>query len=63
MFPLTFTLAIITLWVRIIPTGVKKELDEINKEDQELIGQTRYAIREFVNNLITNLKHLHDYLT
>ena len=30
MFPLTFSLAIINLWVKIIPVG-KKDIDELNK--------------------------------
>ncbi len=66
MFPLTFTLSIVTLWVKLIPsttqTNKKGEVDEFSKTDQEQIALTKHAIREFVNNLSQHLKHLQEYL-
>lgn len=63
MFPLTFTEAIISLWVKIIPSGLnRKEMSQVDREDIELIGQTRHAIREFVTNLLGHLGQLHEYL-
>ena len=35
MFPLTFTLSIITLWARIIPSGSKKDGEDYSRADQE----------------------------
>jgi len=66
MFPLTFTQAIINLWVKIIPSSYSKKDhadNEYTKADLEMISLTRHQIKEFVANLITHLKNLHEYLT
>eukprot|EP00347_Sterkiella_histriomuscorum_P000542 403375452 len=63
MFPLTFSIAVINLWAKVIPSGFKKDGEEFTKQDQEQITLTRHAIREFVVNLVTHLKHLHEYLS
>ena len=39
MFPLTFTEAIISLWVKIIPSGLnRKDMSEADRQDLEMIG-------------------------
>lgn len=62
-FPLMLTESILALWTKIIPSPSKKEsVEDYSKSDIEIIQQVRHSIREFTTSLVTNLKHLLDYL-
>ena len=63
-FPLMLTESILALWTKIIPQPSRKEsVEDYSKQDIEIIQQVRHSIREFTISLVTNLKHLVDYLT
>ena len=63
-FPITFTVAILNIWLKIIPNPAqaKTEVEDYTKEELDGINQARHAVRDFVNGLCTHLKSLHDYL-
>jgi len=61
-FPLTFTQAIVPLWVKMLPVVTKKTEDEMSRYDAEQISLTKHAIKEFVQNLQQHLLHLQEYM-
>ena len=63
-FPITFTVSILNVWLRIIPNPnqSKNDAEDYSKEELQAIGDARHAVRDFVNSLCTHLKSLHEYL-
>jgi len=63
-FPITFTLAIINVWLKTIPNPNLQKGDntEFTKEETEGITHARASIKEFTHGLIGHLKSLYDYL-
>ena len=64
-FPITFTVSILNIWLRIIPnpSQSKSDVEDYSKEELQAIGDARHAVRDFVNSLCTHLKSLYEYLT
>lgn len=63
-FPITFTIAILNVWVKIIPNPnqMKADAEEYTKEELDGINLSKHAVKEFVSSLCNHLKSLHDYL-
>jgi hypothetical protein len=61
-FPLSYTIAIMSVWSKIIPSTPSQQ-DKYSREEIEQIHQTKHAIRELTNNMLTHLKSLIEYLT
>lgn len=63
-FPITFTIAILNVWVKIIPNPnqMKADAEEYTKEELDGINLAKHAVKEFVSSLCNHLKSLHDYL-
>ena len=60
-FPLSFTLCIINVWQRIMPSQLNIA-EHFNRDEIEQIMQTRQSIKEFSNNLVGHVQNLLDYL-
>ena len=63
-FPITFTISILNVWLKILPNPAlaKQDSEDYTKEELDGINQARHAVRDFVHGLCTHLKSLHDYL-
>ena len=62
-FPITFTLAMINIWLKTIPNPhLTKNEDEYTKEEIEGITTAKQSIKEFTHGLMGHLKNLTDYL-
>lgn len=63
-FPITFTISIINIWLKLIPNLSQKqnENEEYSKEEIEGMLQARHAVKDLVQSLCNHLKSLHDYL-
>ena len=64
-FPITFTISIINIWLKLIPNLSQKqnENEEYSKEEIEGMLQARHAVKDLVQSLCNHLKSLHDYLS
>jgi hypothetical protein len=64
-FPITFTISIINIWLKILPnpSQPKTETEEYSKEEIEGINAAKHGIRDFVHSLAAHLKSLNEYLT
>lgn len=54
-------MAIMGIWTRVIPFAASGS-EEYSREEIEQIMQTRYAIKEFGQNLTIHVKNLLEYL-
>ena len=62
-FPITFTIAILNVWLKIIPNPqFKSEMDGYSKEEIDEVVRARHSIKDFVNGLLAHIKSLSDYL-
>uniref|UniRef100_A0A7S3N2T6 Uncharacterized protein n=1 Tax=Strombidium inclinatum TaxID=197538 RepID=A0A7S3N2T6_9SPIT len=63
-FPVTFTISILNVWIKIIPNPnqEKAEGEELTKEEVDGINQAKHAIKDFMSSLCQHLRSLHDYL-
>jgi hypothetical protein len=63
-FPITFTISIINIWLKILPnpSQPKSETEEYTKEEVEGINAAKHGIRDFVHSLTNHLKSLNEYL-
>ena len=63
-FPVTFTLAMINIWMKTIPNPnmSKTEQEDYTKEEIEGINAAKQSIKEFTHGLMGHLKNLTDYL-
>ena len=60
-FPITYCLAVITCWYKAIPETPTKE-DGFSSNEIEEIHAAKFAIREFIRNLLGLMQTLFDYL-
>jgi len=60
-FPLNLMIRIMSVWQKTIPFMATVQ-DGYSKDDIQIIGQTKIAIRDFSSNVVTHLQHLVDYL-
>ena len=60
-FPVNFAIRILSIWMKIIPFQATIA-EGYSREDLQLIGATKIAIRDFSSNIVTHLQHLVDYL-
>ena len=63
-FPITFTISIINIWIKILPNPnqPKSETEEYTKEEIEGITAAKHGVRDFVHSLANHLKSLNEYL-
>ena len=63
-FPITFTISIINIWLKILPnpSQPKSDTEDYSKEEVEGINAAKHAIRDFVHSLANHLKSLNEYL-
>lgn len=63
-FPISFTLVIISVWLRTIPNPnfQKAEGEDYTKEEAEAINTAKHSIKDLVHSLCGHLRSLHDYL-
>jgi|APSaa5957512535_1039671.scaffolds.fasta_scaffold286377_1 hypothetical protein len=63
-FPVNFTIAIINVWIKLLPnTNLQKsENDDWTKEEIEGVQTAKHAIKDYVHSLMMHLKELHDYI-
>ena len=63
-FPITFTLSILTIWLKLVPNpNAQKEGAKVDYTKEEIEGMTqcKALIKEFTHSLAGHLKSLHDY--
>ena len=60
-FPLSFTLAIISIWFKIMPEA-PSTAENYTREEIEQIASVKNAIREFCKNLKEHVDNLLEYL-
>ena len=60
-FPLSFTLAIISIWHKIMPDAPTMA-DHYTRDEIDQIMQTKSAIKEFCLNLSSHVQNLLEYL-
>jgi len=60
-FPVNFMIRILSIWMKIIPFSASIA-EGYTKEDIQVIGATKVAIRDFSTNVVTHLQHMVDYL-
>ena len=62
-YPITFTVAILNIWVKQIPNPQNKsEIEGYTKDEVDEIIRARHSIKDFVNSLCAHIKSLYDYL-
>ena len=63
-FPITFTISIVNIWLKILPnpSQPKSETEDYSKEEVEGINAAKHGVRDFVHSLATHLKSLNEYL-
>ena len=62
-FPITFTVAILNVWIKSIPNPQNKsEIENYSKEEIDEIVKARHSIKEFVTSLCAHIKSLYEYL-
>jgi len=61
-FPLSFTLAIVSIWYRIMP-DIPTVADNYTRDEIDQIMQTKAAIKTFCEKLTTYIDNLLEYLT
>jgi len=63
-FPITFSLAIINVWIKIIPNPnmMRDSGEDYTKEEIEGMTEAKLKIKEFVHGLIVHIKSLVAYL-
>jgi hypothetical protein len=63
-FPITFTLAIVNVWIKIIPNPnmMRESGEDYTKEEIEGMTAAKLAIKEFVHGLLGHIKSLTAYL-
>jgi hypothetical protein len=63
-FPLTFSIAILNVWLKTIPNPQNKaDIQGMQKDEIDEIIKARHAMKDFVNSLVAHIKSLYDYLT
>ena len=63
-FPISFTMAIINIWIKTIPNPhmARENGEDYTKEEIEGMIQAKNAIKEFVHGLVAHIKNLANYL-
>jgi hypothetical protein len=63
-FPVNFTIAIINVWIKLLPNTnfAKSDAEDWTKEEIDGVTQAKHAIKDFVHSLMQHLKGLHDYI-
>lgn len=59
-FPLNYMIRIMDIWSKLIPQN--PAAGDFNKEDLQLMANTKGAIREFRHNILDYINHLSEYI-